>query len=282
MASDVEPPSGKQAGDENFPVGSWLLPRRLRGHVACFYAFARAADDIADDPKLAPQEKIDRLQGFESTLLGNEEGDPRYQKALSMRQSLAVSGVSATHCQDLLAAFKQDAVKSRYENWADVMAYCRLSAAPVGRYLIDLHGGANNGYGPSDALCTALQMINHLQDCGEDYKILDRIYLPGNWMAEADMKEGDLAANQATKALRRVLDLTLDGIDGLLRDAQPLSAGVRSRRLALESGVILRIAEALSSQLRRKDPLAERVVLSKPRLLQTTLTGLISGVSARW
>ncbi len=162
--SAVETPSGKDAAYENFPVGSWLLPAPLRPHIATFYAFARAIDDIADNGDLPPAEKVARLDGFEDVLLGRDRDDPDFAKAARMRASLAETGIAPGHCIDLLAAFKQDAVKARYRDWDDLMGYCILSAAPVGRYLVDLHGGSADGYGASDALCMALQVINHLQD----------------------------------------------------------------------------------------------------------------------
>jgi len=173
----IETPSGKGAAGENFPVGSFLLPRALRPHLAAFYAFARAADDIADNPALAPVDKIARLDRMAKALEGAQGGDSAPEKARRMRESLAVTDVSPRHCLDLLDAFRQDAVKSRYEDWHDLLDYCNRSAAPVGRYLIDLHGEDRALWPPADALCNALQVLNHLQDCGEDYRAMDRVYI---------------------------------------------------------------------------------------------------------
>ena len=141
----IETPSGKGAGDENFPVGSWLLPARLRPHVAIFYRFARAIDDIADNPDLRPDDKIARLSRFEAAVTGAETDDPALATAHRMRESLAQSGVASQHCVDLVAAFKQDAIKPRYHDWSDLLGYCALSANPVGRYLLDLHGETASG-----------------------------------------------------------------------------------------------------------------------------------------
>ena len=134
MPRAVETPSGKDSGNENFPVGSWLLPARLRPHVATFYAFARAIDDIADNPALEPEDKVVRLDGFATAILGHDTDHPGYAKAHRMRESLAETGVPPQHCLDLIAAFKQDATKTRYRDWVDLMGYCTLSASPVGRY----------------------------------------------------------------------------------------------------------------------------------------------------
>ena len=276
--NSIKIPSGKDANSENFPVGSWLLPARLRPHVACFYAFARAADDIADNPDLSPDEKIKRLDVFEATLLG---GSQNSQKTMWMAASLKQTGITPQHCLDLLAAFRRDAIKSRYDDWLDLMAYCRLSAAPVGRYLIDLHGGSKLGYWPSDSLCAALQLINHLQDCGDDYRTLNRVYLPMDWMAEAGVDAGDLAANKASPALRQVMDWTLDGINALLLDAQTLPGQLYSGRLALESSVIIQIARTLSKRLRQDDPLSGRVELTATQLATCSVKGIISGLIFR-
>jgi len=219
---NVETPSGKDVAYENFPVGSWMLPAALRPHVAIFYAFARATDDVADNPALTPEEKVSRLNGFEAALLGRGPDDPAYDKARRMRISLAETGVPPRHCVDLLAAFKQDAIKLRYDDWDDLVGYCMLSAASVGRYMVDLHGGSRDGYGPSDALCIALQIINHLQDAQDDYRELNRVYLPMDWMEQAGVDVTALDGLSTTPAFRRVFDLTLDGVDKLMIDNCPL------------------------------------------------------------
>ncbi len=259
----IETPSGKAAADENFPVGSWLLPARLRPHIATFYAYARAIDDIADNPDLEPADKVARMDGFARAVSGVDTADPAFRKAHEIRRSLAETGVSHRHCVDLTRAFKQDAVKLRYDDWTDLMAYCKLSAAPVGRYLVDLHGESSAAYPSSDALCNALQVLNHLQDCGDDYKALDRVYLPRDWMAAAGAGVEALGGSRTTTALRRVLDQCLDGTDALLELADTLPGRLRNLRFALEAAVIVAMAHRLSAELRRRDPLAERVALTK-------------------
>ncbi len=259
----IETPSGKAATDENFPVGSWLLPARLRPHIATFYAYARAIDDIADNPELESADKIARLDGFARAVSGDHTTDPTFHKAHEIRRSLAETGVTHRHCVDLTLAFKQDAVKPRYDDWNDLMGYCNLSAAPVGRYLVDLHGESPEAYPASDALCNALQVLNHLQDCGDDYKTLDRVYLPQDWMAAAGTGVEALGESRSTTALRRVLDRCLDGTDGLLKLADDLPGRLRNLRFAMEAAVIVAIAHRLVTKLRRRDPLAERVALTK-------------------
>ncbi|NJO55330.1 MAG: squalene synthase HpnC, partial [Rhodospirillales bacterium] len=245
LATGVETPSGKDAAYENFPVGSWLLPPALRPHVARFYAYARAIDDIADNPKVAPTEKISRLDGFAAAILG-QNSDPAFAKAHAMRESLTETGVTAQHCLDLISAFQQDAIKLRYSSWDELIDYCNRSAAPVGRFLIDLHGGCRQGYAASDALCNALQVINHLQDCQDDYRTLNRVYIPTQWMEQAGASTQDLDRSAATGPVRQVIDRCLSAIAPLLASASTMPAGLISRQLAMESAAILAIAHRLS------------------------------------
>jgi squalene synthase HpnC len=235
--------------------------------VAKFYAFARAIDDIADNPDLQPEDKIRRLDRFEQAIAGQETDDPALATAHRLRASLRETGVTAQHCVDLVAAFKQDAVKLRYDDWDDLLGYCALSANPVGRYLLDLHGEDPAGYAASDALCSALQVINHLQDCGNDYRTLDRVYLPQDWMAAAGVAVAALAEPASSAALRQVLDRCLDATAALLGQAGQLPGQLRSRHLAMESAVIVALAHRLVRELRARDPLAQRVVLNKAQTL---------------
>src|SRR5918992_3678465 len=220
--AEFETPSGKGAGDENFPVGSFLLPAKLRPHVRAFYDFVRAADDVADNPGLAPGDKLARLHRFAAALTGTEQDASGLPKAVALRASLAATGVTARHALDLLAAFKQDATKFRYADWQDLLGYCALSASPVGRFLLDLHGEPPELYCLSDPLCDALQILNHLQDCQADYRRLNRVYLPLDAFAAAGIGVEELDRTASSTALRQVLDRALDGIDGLLATAAGL------------------------------------------------------------
>ncbi len=270
----VETPSGKGAADENFPVGSWLLPAALRPHVATYYAFARAIDDIADNPDLAPQDKLARLSAFDAVLTDPAEDRGGLEKARRLRESLAATGVSTARGSDLVTAFKQDAVKLRYADWGELIGYCRFSANPVGRYLLDLHGEDPAGYGASDALCTALQILNHLQDCQDDYHNLDRVYLPGDWLVAEGLDVTVLDAGASPPGFRRLLDRCLDGVDALLDEAETLPGQLRSARLAMESAVILRLARRLAGHLRRGDPLAGRVALTRADFILCGIRGV--------
>ena len=271
VAPNVEAWSGKDRGDENFPVGSWLIRKGLREHVHAYYAFARNADDISDSSTLPPEQKIARLNAMEEVLMGvRAEGSP---SAVKLRDSLARSGVDECHAREVLVAFRQDALKNRYANWAELMDYCRYSAAPVGRYVLDLHGEDRATWGPSDALCASLQVLNHLQDCAKDLRDLDRCYIPQDWLSEAGLSIDDVARSETMPALRAVFDRMLAATDELNRAAAELPRRVKARRLRIETAIICSLARRLTAHLKGGDPLAMRVKLSKADFLTATLAG---------
>jgi hydroxysqualene synthase len=270
--ADIEAWSGKDRGDENFPVGSWLISARLRAHVHAFYAFARNADDIADSPALAPEDKVARLDLMEAVLLGRTEtGSP---SAARLRRSLAETGVTPRHSCDLLVAFRRDATKLRYASWAELLDYCRYSAMPVGRHVLELHGESRETFTPSDALCSALQVLNHLQDCVRDLSELDRCYLPLDLMAEHGASLEDLARPAATPGLRRVIDELLAQCEALNDTAVNLPRRTHDRRLRLETSVIVGLSRRLAARLRRGDPVAGRIKLSKGDAVGSLLAAL--------
>lgn len=266
--------SGKDADQENFPVASLLISRALRPHVMAFYDFARAADDIADSPDLAASDKVARLDAMERVLLGAADTcGPETTVAARLRDSLRDCELAPTHPVTLLRAFRQDTMKTRYDTWDDLLAYCAWSADPVGRFLLDLHGEDPSGWFASDALCSALQILNHIQDCGADRRDLDRVYVPGTMLAAEGLDVSALDATRTPPALRRVFDGMLDGCDDLLKRSESLPERLRSRRLAAESALIIRLATDLSARLRSGDPLNTRVT---PRPIDKLRAGLSS------
>jgi hydroxysqualene synthase len=270
--ADVEAWSGKDRGDENFPVGSRLIRPDLRPHVHAFYAFARNADDIADSAMLAPGEKLARLDVMEAVLRGHsEEGSP---SALALRHSLAKTGVTPVHASELLIAFRLDATKQRYATLAELYDYCRYSASPVGRYVLDLHGESHTTHAPSDALCCALQVLNHMQDCAVDLAALDRCYLPEDLLAEFGGGVDDLRKPAATLALRKVFDSLLHRVERMTRFASDLPKRTSDRRLRLETAVIVGLAKRLANRLQWQDPLATRVKLTRRDFATSLLVAL--------
>lgn len=279
-ASAIDRPSGKRSSDENFPVASRLIAAHHRPLVMDYYAFARTADDIADAPDLPPEEKIRRLDALDAGLRPGAEGP---EVATRLGAGMARAGVPLDCAGDLLVAFRQDAAKTRYADWEELLDYCRYSASPVGRFLMRLHGEDPALDPLGDALCAALQVLNHLQDLGDDRRALDRIYLPGDWMRADGAAEGDLDAASASPALRRTIDRCLDGCDGLLARSAPLSGRIRSRRLGAEVAVIHRLAMRLAARLRREDPLAGRVKHGSLDMAAAAASGLsrLAGAGSR-
>jgi farnesyl-diphosphate farnesyltransferase len=272
VIDSVETWSGKDRGDENFPVGSTLIAPALRKHVHAFYAFARNADDIADSAVLAPDDKVARLDAMEAVLLGRSEaGSP---SATRLRASLAETGVTAQHSCELLVAFRRDATKLRHASWDELYDYCRYSAMPVGRHVLDLHGEPRVTWAPSDALCTSLQVLNHLQDGKKDLAALDRCYLPEDLMRAFGTSREALHDAAASEGLRRVFDALLDRCDALNRLAIGLPRNTRNRRLRLETAVIVGLARHLAARLRRFDPVAVRVKLTKGDVAASVLGAL--------
>jgi len=247
-------PPTRGPGSENFPVASWLLAPAQRGKVLAFYGFVRAADDIADHPTLSPAEKLARLDRLEAAL--DEPASP-----IAVVRTLRESGVGTAEARQMLIAFRQDAMQSRYADWAALEDYCANSAVPVGRMLLRLHDETDaEALAAADALCTALQILNHLQDASEDRARLDRVYLPQSWLALAGGEARFFAEPAARPAL---LETALDRVEALLERAASLPRRLRSRRMALEAAVTLHLARRLLARLRGADPLARRIALAR-------------------
>jgi squalene synthase HpnC len=270
--------SGKTHRDENFPVASRLMDARHRDPILAFYRFARAADDVADHPTLSPDRKLAALDALGQALCGDARREP---DAEPLRLALRERGLSPRHALDLLAAFRIDVHKRRYADWAELMDYCRLSAAPVGRFVLDVHGEREALWPASDALCAALQVINHLQDCGADYRRLDRVYLPQDVLAAHGAAIEALGAARASPALRGVIAELARRAGELTREGAALLPQIDDFRLALEIGAIESLARRQARELERRDPLSERVRLGKATFLWVGGLGALRRLPAR-
>jgi hydroxysqualene synthase len=278
MITPAEARSGKGHRDENFPVASRLIHPRHRAPILAFYEFVRTADDIADHATLAPPEKLALMDQLEATLLGRNDDDP---VAVALRSQLAARQLTPRHAQDLLTAFRMDVTKLRYSDWDDLIGYCTYSAMPVGRFVLDVHGESRALWPANDALCAALQIINHLQDCGKDYRNLDRVYIPLDVLATTGARVEELGAGPASAALLDAIHKLARRTGDLLRDSRPFSTGIEDARLALEVAVIQTFAERLAAVLARRDPLSQRVHLGKAGVAGFGLVGLIWGATRR-
>ena len=270
--------SGKGHRDENFPVASFLIHPRHRGVILAFYNFVRTADDIADHAGMAANEKLLLLDRLDGGLAGKNDDDA---VAVRLREALVERALSPGHAQDLLAAFRLDVTKLRYRDWDDLLHYCAYSAMPVGRFVLDVHGESRSTWPANDALCAALQIINHLQDCKEDYRNLDRVYVPLDTLAASGTGVEALREPRASPALLAALHGLAERTELLLSDSDVFPLLINDRRLALEVSVINTLAHRLTRLLKTRDPLSDRVHLPMPAVLGRTVIGILSGAYRR-
>ncbi|MDD4929930.1 MAG: squalene synthase HpnC [Gallionella sp.] len=224
---------------ENFPVASVLMPKRLRKPVAAIYHFARAADDIADEGDLPDHERLQQLDAFRAELdrirLNETPTTPLFRNlAAEIRQY----ALPLPPLFDLLDAFSQDVVKKRYDNYTDLLEYCRRSANPVGCLLLHLYGEAtpvNLAY--SDAICTSLQLINFWQDVAKDWKI-SRVYLPLDEMARYNVPESQIEQQICDENWRRLMKFQVDRARALMLQGAPLGS-ILTGRIGLEMRMII-------------------------------------------
>jgi squalene synthase HpnC len=278
MTSASELRSGKTHRDENFPVASWIIHPRHRALILAFYNFVRTADDIADHATLGADEKLRLLDLLEAELLGRGDSQP---EAVSLRRALAERSMPPRHALDVLVAFRMDVTKLRYENWDEVIHYCRYSAMPVGRFMLDVHGESTSTWAASDALCAGLQINNHLQDCGKDYRNLNRVYLPRDALAAAGASVETLGEGRASPQLLQCLHSLAVRTKALLDESRSLSAEVKDLRLGLEISVIQAFADKIVRLLKVRDPLSQRVHLGGAELLVHSLAGVAGEITRR-
>lgn len=256
---------------ENFPVGSWLLPRRARLHLHRIYAFARTADDLADE--LRDAEALAAFRGdFLAHLAGERADVPLF---VELVQTIRDCALETSLFTDLLSAFAQDLVVQRYDA-AGLRDYCRRSADPIGRLVLRVSGYRNEQLDAwSDHICTGLQLLNHLQDLGADLRERERLYFPREDLDRHGVTEAMLLAPAASPELRAFVLAEASAIGAMLASGWPLVAAV-SGRLRLELRAILHGAAAVLRRIRsvEGDVLAGRVHLTKAERLRTLLAGL--------
>ena len=256
--------SGKGHKDENFPVASLLLAPKNRPPVMAFYKFVRAADDVADSATASADEKLALLEQMRASLMGENNDVP---EGVALRDIQAERGLTPQHALDLLEAFRRDCTKLRYADWDEVIDYCRYSAMPVGRFVLDVHGEPQSLWPANDALCAALQVINHLQDCAKDYRELGRVYIPEPLLAAAGIGVEALGETRANPALAGVIAGLARRNAELLDTSRPFARAIRDSRLSLEVDLIQTLADDLNTMLMTRDPLSQPVHHSKTDVL---------------
>jgi squalene synthase HpnC len=275
--ADIAPT--KDEHGENFPVASWVVAAPHRPPILAFYKFVRTADDVADHPTLSESDKFRLLDQLEAALLGHD--DEEAAVGIRLRHALAERGLAPRHALDLLTAFRMDVTKRRYRDWDDLIHYCTFSAMPVGRFVLDVHGESRGTWPANDALCAALQVINHLQDCRADYQKLDRVYIPLDAMQRAGTDVEALAAEKSSPELLRCIHDVAGRTGLLVRKAEPFSAQINDIRLALEVAVIHGVARTLIRTLQQRDPLSENVHLGKLASVRVGLLAAVKGLLRR-
>ena len=260
MSGVADLQSGKGHKNENFPVASFLIAPRNRPPVLAFYNFVRAADDVADHASVPAEEKLQLLEEMRASLEGESDAVP---EGVRLRTVLKERGLSPVHALDLLEAFRRDCTKLRYRDWDDLVDYCRYSAMPVGRFVLDVHGESQSLWPANDALCAALQVINHLQDCAKDYRELNRVYIPEPMLTAAGITVAALGEDKANPALAGVIAALARKNAELLDISRPFARGIHDGRLALEVDLIQTLADDLNTMLIHRDPLSQPVHHSK-------------------
>jgi len=257
---------------ENFPVASLALPRRLRRPVTVIYAFARAADDVADEGRAATSERLARLDEFRAQLDRIRARQPvRHPIFIALQHMVGRCSLDLQPFYDLLTAFRMDVIQNRYETQDQVLEYCRYSANPVGRLVLMLAGHYDSTtVSYSDAVCTALQLVNFLQDLGEDFRDRNRIYLPADDMKRFGVTEADIARRRDCPAIRQLVDLQSRRADTLLRKGMPLGSMLKGRlgfelRFTIEGGLMM------VDKLNKRNSVFERPLLTGVDRLKTFL-----------
>lgn len=250
---------------ENFPVASFFLPKSLRQPIALIYAFARQADDFADEGDLQPEDRIKLLNEFEAELnLIRSNQKPTSNLFIALQASIQEYQLDLAPFYDLLDAFKQDVSKTRYENFGEVMHYCRRSANPIGRLLLALYGQATErNIGMADAICSALQLINFLQDIAIDAQ-KNRIYLPQDELKKHHVPESQIMNSDSSGAWSFMMDFQINRARKLLQSGAPLGLTL-SGRVGFEMRMMIAGGERILKKLHkaRGDIFNQRPTLSK-------------------
>ena len=250
---------------ENFPVGSLILPRRLRKPIHAIYAYARTADDIADEGDADDAARLQGLAelraGLDAIAGGGEVADPMMQRL--KQQAIAPFQMPMQPFYDLLSAFEQDVVKKRYQTFGELVDYSRRSANPVGRMLLHLYGEHDSrSLAQSDGICTALQLINFWQDVAVDWQ-KGRVYLPQEDLAKFNVSEEQIAAGKADFAFQRLMAYQCNKAHNMLKAGSPLAKKLPGR-LGFELRLIILGGQRIVHKLEenRYDVFNKRPVLN--------------------
>ena len=272
--------SGKNYRDENFPVSSFLIDKKLKTIVRVFYFFARTADDIADHASIKKKEKLRILNFFDNCLKNKKQSE--ISVVNNLISYFDEYKFSKKYSRDLLVAFKLDATKKRYKDWSELLYYCKFSANPVGRFVINVSYSQKKKkikerkiLHASDTLCTALQIINHIQDCKDDFRNLDRVYIPENFLKKHQLNVDVLMKKSSCPNFNKMKIEIISIVENLLKDIKENLKLIDIWKLKKETLIILNIAKRLCFLLKIKDPLKKKIKLSSIDLIFCFIKGII-------
>ena len=267
----------KTASQENFPVASRFFNSKQRVIIMHYYNFARHCDDIADSPNKNSDDKLTQLDLVEQALYGQAS----MKCADLLRADFLAEKLDFALATDLLTAFRRDAVNTFYQTWAQLLDYCRYSAVPVGRFILALFDENPSTYMPAAALCSVLQIVNHLQDMKEDALKLKRIYIPQELLDKYHVSAKALSAAKSSKNLHFLINDVLKRCDGLLKDASILPSILKSRRLRIYICVTLALTRILIHKMYHTDILKQKVKLTITDKLVGVMRGVITALIVR-
>lgn len=272
----------KNKHQENFPVGMMLFGKEKRQIVNDYYQFARYADDIADNPDIKPQKKVEKLYELEDIFLRHKPYKGQKLKfAVNLRNEFDRFGLATSAATDLLIAFRKDSMGFDYQTWGQLVDYCKYSAAPVGRFMLAIHDENPSTYLPATALCIALQIVNHIQDIKYDDDVLKRLYLPAEMMKKYHVTRDDLLKDKSTLGLKKLIEKIMDLTRGLLKDGSVLPEIIRSRSLRAEVCIILSLTNIMIKKILKGDVLAQQIKLSKWDWFRAIIAGIFKAATTK-
>lgn len=272
----------KNKHQENFPVGMMMFNKNIRKIVADYYRFARYADDIADNPHLKPQNKVEKLYELEEIFTGQKSYKGQKLKFVqTLKDEFAKHNLSPDLATDLLIAFRKDSLGFDYQTWGQLVDYCKYSAAPVGKFMLAVHQENPSTFLPATSLCVALQIVNHVQDLKYDVSLLKRLYLPAEIMKKYHLRQEDLVQNKSSisvqKAVKHIMEKTL----GLVKEGSILPELIKSLSLRIEVCIILSLTNIMIKKILKGDILAQEIKLSAFDWFRGTISGIYKGLTTK-
>lgn len=272
----------KNKNQENFPVGMMIFGKDKRQIVSDYYKFARYADDIADNPDIKPQNKVNKLYQLEDIFLKNKDYKGQKLKfAVKLREEFNKFQLSTSLATDLLIAFRKDSMGFEYQTWGQLVDYCKYSAAPVGRFMLAIHNENPSTYLPAASLCVALQIVNHIQDIKYDTQVLKRVYLPAEMMKRYNVTPDDLLKDKSSLGLKKLIEKIMNLTKGLIKEGSILPSIIRSKNLRTEVCIILSLTNIMIKKILKGDVLAKNIRLSKWDWLKAVISGIVMSLMTK-